>query len=68
MLERGLSDVAAYTNGLSVLMRQVTQVARVQSFDDCFFIATTIALMGLVPAMFLKRDHKPPPASNPPTD
>ena len=61
MLERGLSEVAAYTNGLNVLMRQVTQLAKVQSFDDCFFIATMIALMGLLPALFLKRDHKPEP-------
>ncbi|HZO30148.1 MAG TPA: DHA2 family efflux MFS transporter permease subunit, partial [Chloroflexota bacterium] len=61
MIERGLSEAAAYTNGLNVLMTRVTQMAKVQSFDDCFFIATVIALMGIVPAMFLKRDHKPEP-------
>jgi MFS family permease len=63
MLERGPSDVAAYTNGLNVLMTQVTRMAKVQSFDDCFMIATVIALMGLLPAAFLKRDHKPQPAA-----
>ena len=61
MLERGLSEVAAYTNGLNMLMKQVTQLAKVQSFDDCFFIATVIALLGIIPAAFLKRDHKPEP-------
>jgi MFS family permease len=65
MLERGLSEVAAYTNGLNILMRQVSQMAKVQSFDDCFFIATTIAVCGLLPAMFLKRDHKPHAAPQP---
>jgi hypothetical protein len=59
MLERGMSEVAAYTSGLNILMKQVTQMAKVQSFDDCFFIATMIALMGLLPALFLKREHKP---------
>jgi hypothetical protein len=62
MLERGLSEAAAYTNGLNVLMKQVTQMAKVQSFDDCFLIATAIALLGLLPAAFLKRDHKPEPS------
>ena len=51
----------AYTNGLNVLMRQVTQTAKVQSFDDCFFIATMIALFGLLPALLLKRGHRPAP-------
>jgi MFS family permease len=58
MLERGLSDAAAYANGLNVLMKQVAQTAKVQSFDDCFFIATMIALCGLLPAALLKREHK----------
>jgi DHA2 family multidrug resistance protein len=59
MLERGMTEAGAYMNGLNALMRQVTQTARVQSFDDCFFIATMIALVGLLPAVFLKREHKP---------
>jgi EmrB/QacA subfamily drug resistance transporter len=70
MLERGLSEAAAYASGLNVLMTRVTQTAKVQSFDDCFFIATMIALAGLLPALLLKREHKPPaapvgPASEP---
>jgi EmrB/QacA subfamily drug resistance transporter len=64
-LDRGLSEAAAYTNGLNVLMKQVTQTAKVQSFDDCFLIATVIALLGLLPAVFLKRDHKAHAASQP---
>jgi hypothetical protein len=67
MLERGLSEAAAYTNGISTLMRQVTQTAKVQSFDDCFFVATMIALLGLIPALFLKREHKPQAAPQPDT-
>ena len=58
MLERGLSEASAYANGLNVLMKQVSQTAKVQSFDDCFFIATMIALCGLLPALLLKREHK----------
>jgi hypothetical protein len=67
MLERGMSEAAAYANGLNVLMKQVSQTAKVQSFDDCFFIATMIALCGLLPALLLKREHKPhaAPASEP---
>jgi hypothetical protein len=59
MLERGMSEAGAYMNGLNALMRQVTQTAKIQSFDDCFLIATMIALVGLLPAVFLKREHKP---------
>jgi DHA2 family multidrug resistance protein len=59
MLEHGLSEAAARMAGLSTLMKQVSQTAQVQSFDDCFLIATMIALCGLLPALFLKRDHKP---------
>jgi hypothetical protein len=40
-------------------MKQVIQTSKVQSFDDCFLIATMIALLGLLPAAFLKREHKP---------
>jgi DHA2 family multidrug resistance protein len=58
MLERGMSEAAAYVNGLNVLMKQVTQTAQVMSFQDCFFIATMIAICGLLPASLLKREHK----------
>jgi EmrB/QacA subfamily drug resistance transporter len=61
MLERGMSDAAALVAGLNALLRQVEQVAKVRSFDDCFLIATTIALCGLVPACMLKRGHRPAP-------
>ena len=40
-------------------------MAKVQSFDDCFFIATVIAICGILPAAFLKRDHKPHAAPQP---
>jgi hypothetical protein len=53
-----------------MLMKQVIQTAQVKSFDDCFFIATMIALAGLLPALFLKREHHravphPVPAARP---
>jgi hypothetical protein len=62
MLERGMTEASALVAGLNALMRQVDQVARVRSFDDCFLIATTIAICGLLPALCLKRGHRPDPA------
>jgi MFS family permease len=59
MLERGLSNAAALAAGLNALISQVDQTAKVRSFDDCFLIATTIALCGLVPAFCLKRGQRP---------
>ena len=32
--------------------------ATVQSFDDCFYLATLISLCGLLPALWLKRGKK----------
>jgi MFS family permease len=58
MLERGMTETTAYVNGLNVLMKQVTQTAQVMSFQDCFFIATMIAICGLLPASLLNREHK----------
>lgn len=71
LAERGLSEAAAHLVGLSTLLKQVTQAAKVQSFDDCFLIATVIALAGLLPAAFLTRGHRPaapPRASSPDAD
>ena len=33
-------------------------LATVQSFDDCFYLATLISLCGVLPALFLKRGKK----------
>jgi EmrB/QacA subfamily drug resistance transporter len=59
VLERGMSTAAAQLAGFQALMNQVDKTSKVQSFDDCFIIATTIGLCGLLPALFLKRGHKP---------
>lgn len=59
LVERGLSETAAYIGALNMLMKQVTQSAKVMSFNDCFTIATIIAIAGVIPALFLKREHKP---------
>jgi hypothetical protein len=58
-MSRGLTEPAAYVNALNMLMKQVTQAAKVMSFNDCFTIATYIAILGVIPALFLKREHKP---------
>ena len=59
LMERGLTESAAYVNGLNTLMKQVTTMAKVMSYNDCFTIATIIAILGVIPALFLKREHKP---------
>jgi EmrB/QacA subfamily drug resistance transporter len=58
LLERGLSLAAAQSAGLAALMQQVSVLATVQSFDDCFYLATLISLCGLLPALWLKRGKK----------
>jgi hypothetical protein len=58
MLERGLSLAAAQAAGIGALMKQVGVLATVQSFDDCFYLATLISLCGLLPALWLKRGKK----------
>ncbi|MCC7367190.1 MAG: DHA2 family efflux MFS transporter permease subunit [Chloroflexi bacterium] len=59
LMERGMSEPAAYVNALNTVMKQVVQMSKVMSFNDCFTIATYIALLGVIPALFLKREHKP---------
>ena len=39
-------------------MKQVGVLATVQSFDDCFYLATMISLCGLIPCLWLKRGKK----------
>ena len=59
LMERGMSESAAYVNALNTVMKQVVQMAKIMSFNDCFTIATCIAILGVIPALFLKREHKP---------
>jgi EmrB/QacA subfamily drug resistance transporter len=58
MLQQGLSMEAAKAAGIAGLMKQVSVLATVQSFDDCFYLATLISLCGLLPVLWLKRGKK----------
>jgi len=58
LLERGMSLASAQAAGLAALMQQVAVLATVQSFDDCFYLATLISLCGLLPALWLKRGKR----------
>ena len=55
MMQQGMSAVAAQTIGIAALMKQVATLATVQSFNDCFYLATLVSLCGLVPCIWLKR-------------
>jgi len=57
-LERGLSDAAAQLHGLQTLSSQVRLSAQVRAFDDCFYLATFVALVALLPAAFLRRGKR----------
>lgn len=57
LLQSGLSDVAAQTGALLALARQAALAATVRSFDDCFYLAAWVALLGIVPALWLKRER-----------
>jgi hypothetical protein len=53
-----MSAVAAQSIGVAALMKQVGTLATVQSFNDCFYLATLVSLCGLVPCLWLKRGKK----------
>ncbi|MCC6179605.1 MAG: DHA2 family efflux MFS transporter permease subunit [Chloroflexi bacterium] len=55
MLEQGASAALALAAGQAALARQVALAASVRAYDDCFFLATLLALVGVVPALWLKR-------------
>ena len=61
MLQQGMSQVAAQAIGIAALLKQVAVLATVQSFNDCFYLATLISLCGLVPCIWLKRGKKAAP-------
>jgi EmrB/QacA subfamily drug resistance transporter len=58
MMQQGMSAVAAQSIGVAALMKQVGTLATVQSFNDCFYLATLVSLCGLVPCLWLKRGKK----------
>ena len=58
LMQQGVSQPEAYSVGLMALARQVAQTATVRSFDDCFYVATLISLVGLIPCLWLKRGRR----------
>jgi EmrB/QacA subfamily drug resistance transporter len=58
MVQQGLSEVAAHTVGLATILSQVSLAATVRGFDDCFYLATIVSLVGLMPSLWLKRGQE----------
>ncbi|HZU07611.1 MAG TPA: DHA2 family efflux MFS transporter permease subunit [Chloroflexota bacterium] len=58
LLQQGLNEAAAQTLALLALAREVSLAAAVRAFDDCFHVATLMALVGVLPALWLKRGRK----------
>lgn len=55
---KGYGESAAHSLGLLALERMVTLGATVRAFDDCFRIATFVALAGVPPALLLRQKKK----------
>jgi EmrB/QacA subfamily drug resistance transporter len=64
MLQRGMDAAAAHTMGLMALAKQVQLAASVRAFDDCFFVGTLVCLLGVLPALFLKKRARRRPAGH----
>ncbi len=62
-LREGLSQIEARTRGIAVLAGHVAQAASVLSFQDCFRIAAVATLLGLVPALALRRGYSAQPGA-----
>jgi EmrB/QacA subfamily drug resistance transporter len=58
LMQEGWSDTAAHSLGLMALVNQVSGAATVRAFDDCFYVGTLVALVGLLPALWIKRGKK----------
>jgi len=57
-LDRGLSEAAAQALGMQALTNHVKLAAQVRGFDDCFLLATFVALTALLPAVWLRRGKR----------
>jgi MFS family permease len=58
MEARGYSAEAAHALGVVALQHMVQLAATVRAFDDCFRIATVPPLIGVLPALFLRRKRR----------
>jgi EmrB/QacA subfamily drug resistance transporter len=54
LMQQGMSLAQAKSAAVLALYQQMTLRAAVSSFEDCFFIAAVICLLGIVPALFLR--------------
>lgn len=57
-MQQGMSATDAYSMGLMTLAKQVSLTATVRAFDDSFFVATLVALVGLIPSLWLSRGRR----------
>ncbi len=58
LLQHGLPAATAHRLGLLALAREVHLAATVRAFDDCFRVATIVAVVGIVPALLLRRGRR----------
>ncbi|HEY7063739.1 MAG TPA: DHA2 family efflux MFS transporter permease subunit [Chloroflexota bacterium] len=58
MQAQGMAQDAAHAVGIYALQEMVMLGATVRAFDDCFRIATFAALVGVLPALLLRRQKK----------
>lgn len=68
---QGLSAVEAKTAAIMMLSRQAALKASVMSFDDCFYVAAVVCIVGVLPALFLKSSglqRRPGPGAAPAVD
>ena len=54
-LARGADLAQAKTQLIAQLAGQVRMAAAVRSFDDCFLVAAVVCLLGLLPALFMRK-------------
>lgn len=55
LVQHGLSETAAQALSVMALVQRVQQASAVRAYDDCFYVATLVALAAIVPALWLKR-------------
>jgi MFS family permease len=67
--EHGLSAQQGMALVIAQLAGQVQRAAAVRGFDDCFLLATLVCVVGVLPAIFLRRPVRgpagPPPRPQP---
>jgi EmrB/QacA subfamily drug resistance transporter len=57
-IRQGFADGTAGSMALAMLARQVSQAATVRAYDDCFVIVGAMMLVGLIPAVLIRRTRR----------